>query len=485
MERLYLSDEATEAEAAADPQSRAHFAVGYKIAWEVGDEVALNDNKVRYPVLQDEAGSWYVELPSAESYTVYYPAASKKFIGSVDNFELGSTQTYYPGTFDKDRFAARAVAKRGEKLTFMYMCSMVKVTLRGTASEQVTSIRIDGLAKENLSPGGDIVEDAAGVAYITKFSDASYATLSKSYITLNADPAVALTPEGVDFYLTLIPATFPHGFTVTVTLADGREMKRRGGIGQTAARGRILTLPPLQFEETLPDRVSPVLYSMDNQNWLSWKYEADGVTPATLAYPKTAENRLYFKDNDAVAGTKGLTSAHFRSLHDTFMTDGQINGNGFATQVAVNPIGFDMSQATYESDILPGNIFTRYGDPDNQYNINMRYISLPLNIREVAERALCWNLVLHTVILPSSVEKIGALAFEVSRGLHSTGDSPDPDTQGVFCHATTPPSFGSNAFNWNNGNFHVPTASLSAYQAVWSADPLGAKLSRMILIGDL
>lgn len=481
-ERLYLSDEATEAK--ADPQSRAHFADGYKIAWEEGDEVAITDNQTRYPVLQDEAGRWYVELPTADSYTVYYPAASKKVISSGDIFELGSEQTYREGSFDKACFAARAVAKKGEMLTFKYMCSMLKLTLTGSASEAVASIRIDGLADEVLSPGGEIAEDETGAAYITKFTS-NYASLSKSYVVLNADPAVALTSEGVDFYMTMIPAKFNHGFTITVTLADGRVMKRVGGIGQSANRGKMLVMPALRFEETPVDNVSPVLYSMDNRNWLSWRYEANGTTPVTLAYPQNANNRLYFKDNEAASGTKGLTLAHFQSLHDTFMTDGMVNGNSYTTVVAVNPIGFDFSQATYESDILPSNIFTRNGEAANQYNINMRYISLPKNIREIADNALCWNLVLHTVILPQSVEKIGALVFEVSRGLHSTGDSPDPETQGVFCYATTPPSFGANAFNWNNGNFHIPAASLSAYEAVWASDPLGARLARMTLVGDL
>lgn len=479
-ERLYLSDEATEAK--ADPQSRAHFADGYKIAWEEGDEVAITDNETRYPVLQDETGRWYVELPTADSYTVYYPAASKKIIYGGDIFELGSVQTYREGSFDKARFAARAVAQKGEMLTFKYMCSMLKLTLTGSASEAVASIRIDGLADEVLSPGGEIAEDETGTAYITKFTS-NYASLSKSYVVLNADPAVALTSEGVDFYMTMIPAKFNHGFTITVTLADGRVMKRVGGTGQSASRGKILAMPALRFEETPVDNVSPVLYSMDNRNWLSWRYEADGTTPVTLAYPQNANNRLYFKDNDAASGAKGLTLAHFQSLHDTFMKNG-IAGDNVAA-VAVAPIGFDFSNATYESTTLPGGIFTRYAEPANKFSTDLRYLSLPKNISVISDHAFRGDLVLQTLILPESIKQIGTYVFYLARGFQNTADGADTATQGIFCYAATPPSLGSETFNYTYVQFHVPAASLTAYQEVWTANASTAKTARAQLVGDL
>lgn len=167
------------------------------------------------------------------------------------------------------------------------------------------------------------------------------------------------------------------------------------------------------------------------------------------------------------------------------MKNGDANGNNFETVKAVEPIGFDFSRATYESETLPTNIFTRYGDADKKYNTDLRYISLPKNIKVIAPGSFIGDLVLHTVILPETVAEIGTSAFEVARGLHTTGDDPDPATQGIFCDAMTPPSYGKDAFNWNSLIFHVPAVSLEAYNEIWTTDPLGARLSRATLVGDL
>lgn len=271
-ERLYVSDEATEA--AADPQSRAKFdGNGYHIAWEAGDQVATQPEEA-YDMQQDETGRWYVELPSADSYTVYYPASRRADRAGMQLMQLTYEQKYYAGTFDKNAFPVRAVAQRGEKLVFKYMCSMVKLTLRGASSEQVKSIRLDAIGGEIISYIGEIAEDETGVGYLVPVSNQSYLNLSKPFVNLTATTPVALTSEGVDFYLTMLPTTFSKGFKITVTLDDGRVMEKTGGVGQTAARGKILTMPALTFAETGP--VSPVFYSTDNVAWKAWKYEGGG-----------------------------------------------------------------------------------------------------------------------------------------------------------------------------------------------------------------
>lgn len=245
--RMYLSDETTEAEAQSGTQSRAAFSDGYRIAWEAGDQVAINRGDA-YPVQQDESGRWYVELAQAESYTVYYPAAlcgydDKGLFGS----RIPTPQTYRSGSFDPTALCARAVASKGQKLTFKYLCSVIKVTLRGTAAEQVRKINIatTDLGGERFCAAGLILTEADGTAYLSPMTgDAT--TYTRSYVDLNVDN-VALTAGGVDFYLTIFPTTFTRGFKLTVTLADGRTMVKTGAVGQRAARGRILAMPALQF----------------------------------------------------------------------------------------------------------------------------------------------------------------------------------------------------------------------------------------------
>lgn len=246
-ERFYLSDETTEAEAQAGAQSRAAFADGYRIAWEAGDQVAINRGDA-YPVQQDASGRWYVELPSAESYSVYYPAALCGYDDKgVFGTRIPTPQTYRSGSFDPTSLCSRAVASRGEKLTFKYLCSVVKVTLRGTAAEQVSKINLStaDLGGERFCAAGLILTEADGTAYLSPMTGATV-TYSRNYVDLNVSD-VALTAQGVDFYLTIFPTTFSQGFKLTVTLADGRTMVKTGAVGQRAARGRILAMPALQF----------------------------------------------------------------------------------------------------------------------------------------------------------------------------------------------------------------------------------------------
>lgn len=484
-ERLYVSDEMTERE--SDPASRAVFADGYKIVWEAGDQVAINKGDA-YPVQQDENGRWYVDLPAAENYTVYYPA---ELCGMEDNGMFGSripaTQTYRAGSFDPASLPACAVAKKGEKLVFKYMGSLVKFTLKGAPTDRVSRIALttteDGL--ERFVHLGVIETDADGIPCLVPMSG-TFVNYTSNSADLTVDN-VPLSEEGVDFYLSIFATTFSKGFHVTVTLADGREMRKKGGVGQTAARGRILAMPALRFEET--DPASPVYYSTDNLNWRAWKYDTDGVTPTTLAYPETTDHMLYFKDNPACAAP-GLKLAHMQSLHDTFMVNGISTDNGSVK--AVNPIGFDFSRTTYESTTFPPyGVMTRWADAASRYNINLRYISLPKNITVLEGAAFYADMVLRKVILPEGLKEIGGSAFCLARGFQNPVDNADNPNfmteNGIYCYATTPPeTIGNYAFQYTNPQgFHVPKASLSAYETVWAQFASSARTDRAPLVGDL
>ncbi|WP_418982456.1 hypothetical protein [Alistipes sp.] len=481
-ERFYLSDETTER--AADPSSRAYFSDGYKIAWETGDQVAINRGDT-YPVQQDADGKWYVDLPAAESYTVYYPAAqyggnylSADFLCASLRYE----QTFRSGSFDPASLIACAEAKPGGKLVFKYMTSVIKLTLRGTDAERVTGINLttEGLGAEYISGMGKVQTDEDGQTSLVTMTG-YYLNYHKYYVNLSAD-SVPLTAGGVDFYMVVFPTTFSQGFQLTVTLADGRTMTRKGGVGQTAARGRILAMPALRFEET--DAASPLYYSTDNLNWHAWKYDTDGVTPLALAYPETKEHMLYFKDN-AAATNPGLTAAHLKSLYATFL----IHGDRYATSsvVAVQPVGFDLSRTTYESQTLPENVFTRWGEAvDTRVGLDLRYVSLPQNIAVVPAYSFFGNAVLREVVLPATVKEIGEYAFYMTQGFINSTDNPDISSNGIYCHATTPPTLGQSAFSGIKPTpFHVPATSLAAYRTAWDADATNAGTNQTTLVGDL
>lgn len=255
MERLYVSDETTEAEIKAGPQSRAAFADGYKIAWEAGDQVKDNNGKV-YDLQQDVAGRWYVELPTAEEYTVYYPAdACKSFAadGSSAAFLMPAEQTMQSGTFDKKALCARAVAKRGEKLVFSYLCSVLKVTLKAPTGVKLFRLEISTatLGGEGLTFAGQTQANADGTVSLIPMRGTIGKSVSMKLDESEIAQALPLSPEGVDFYLPIFPTTFSKGFTLTVSLINGSTIvnkEKTGAVGQTAGRGRILAMPALWFD---------------------------------------------------------------------------------------------------------------------------------------------------------------------------------------------------------------------------------------------
>lgn len=463
-QRFYISDEATEA--AANPSSRAYFDEGYRIAWETGDQVAVfNGTKSTHDMAKDESG-WYVTLPSAEEYTVYYPAAAaRNIIDGIAYCFLSNTQTYRAGSFDKTAFCARAVAKPGEKLVFKYLCSLVKVTLKGTSAEQVKTIHLstDEWGDERISYIGEIA-NPEGDAYLRRATNTDYAGMAANYVTLTADN-VALTAAGVDFYLAIMPVTFSKGFTLAITLADGRTVTKKGGVGQSANRGKIFAMPALTLS-------APVLYSTDNKTWTPWYYRADGVTPETLAYPTTTDHILYFKNNPE-SSDAGLKAAHFTSLRDTFLQDAV--GSDITTARAVHPIGFDFRQATYESTTLPAQVFNSRKDGTTViYNLNLRYIWLPSNITTIPTFAFGGDLVLRKVVLPASVNKIESFAFAIARGFENSTDIADTSTNGVYCYATTPPQMNAESVQFvKNLKFYVPASAYSAYVTAWGGTSLG------------
>ncbi|WP_418982967.1 hypothetical protein [Alistipes sp.] len=475
-EGFYLSDETSER--AADPSSRAYFSDGYKIAWETGDSVS-DVQEVHYPVRQDTDGRWFVELPESDSYLVWYPASAydgyRKVSTSVQVHALlvKVDQNYRAGSFDPAAICASAIAKPGEKLVFKYCCSLVKLTLKGSAAEKVTKIDLStaNLGKEIVGSVGAASDNGDGTFDIVRLPGA-YASLSTNYVSLTSAEGVPLTDAGVDFYLAVIPITYSQGFQITVTLADGRTMTRKGGVGQTAARGRILAMPAL----TLP--TGSVYYSTDNTNWSLWENNTDG-SPVTLAYPETADHRLYFKNNDSAA-KPGLTAAHLSVLKTAFV----------AGKTA--PIGFDFSQATYESTTFPADVLSG----GSAANSSITYVSLPGNIT-VTEDAVknggkgvfFNNQMMEEVVFPASVQLIGRytcymcpalkrVTIEGSSTALEIGEAAFARISGGIdsftCHRTAPPTtYTSSIPSFDQSvvtKLYVPASSLSAYQAAspWS-----------------
>ena len=86
-------------------------------------------------------------------------------------------------------------------------------------------------------------------------------------------------------------------------------------------------------------------------------------------------------------------------------------------------------------------------------------VTIPSGVTSIGNSAFSWCYGMLSITIPSNVTSIGDYAFEYCFGLNS-----------ITVNATTPPTLGSNVFSsTNNCPIYVPSQSVNAYKAAWSA----------------
>uniref|UniRef100_UPI003AEF44AD leucine-rich repeat protein n=1 Tax=Alistipes sp. TaxID=1872444 RepID=UPI003AEF44AD len=284
------------------------------------------------------------------------------------------------------------------------------------------------------------------------------------------------------------PTTFSKGFTVNVTLSDGRVMTLRGGVGQTARRGRILAMPAIELE--LP---APLLYSYDQTAWQPWNYQGSGI-PEVLPNLNTTNRAIYLKDNPE-SSTPGITRAHLQSIADKFRKDAATEETFTLTMNSATLAG----TTEFPSDIFCGACWNGTVNTAKA-DYALKLIIFPSNMTRIADTsidttpslvdmlgAFCGNHGLVTVGLQGGVTYIGSGAFALCNSLKSvliTGADGEL-TIGKYAFRissaladvriarTTPPKLvfdesGRSPFYGAGTSgivFRVPAASLAAYRA--------------------
>lgn len=477
-ERLYVEDETTAQEAAAE--SRAGFdGNGYHIAWSTGDEVMVNG--AVYPLQKSADGSWYVEVALAEKYVAYYPASAYAERDGKVYMTLPQDLTFTPGSFDPKGFCARAEAARGGKLQFKYLCALIKFTVQGIDEVKIAGIM--GKNNEILAGECEVVQDTDG-AYILKAANTT-ASYQRYFVGSGQ-----LTNEGTDYYFAIPPTTFSQGFDFSIMLADNSFRIKTKSAAVTVGRGDILAMPAFRYEPLSNSGL--VYYSLDGLNYKPW--DTSGAAPAPIAYP--AGGVLYFKDNPTPSVfTVGLYKAHLQYLADTFRS---------SDAATAKPIEFDFGQATREtfpSDVFCGLYWDGAVDP-NKMDRALKRIVFPKNMTRIADMSLtpptayatmlkdkmgafCGCSALERIELPEGIVYIGTGAFTAT-GLKSVTI---PGRDGaltiekyafwssraiteVRCERTTPPTLVLDGLKtpFNGAGtagivFRVPAASLAAYKA--------------------
>ncbi len=148
-------------------------------------------------------------------YKAVYPYRSTTTMASDGTISLGvqAKQTYVAGSFCPGA-GIMVAASDTRDLQFRNLCGALVLRLKG--QEAVSSITLRGNDGETLAGTAQIsISDGLPVA---TFASAG----ASDNIVLNCNPAVQLGEDAAEFWFALVPVTFAHGFTVTLTASSGR-----------------------------------------------------------------------------------------------------------------------------------------------------------------------------------------------------------------------------------------------------------------------
>ena len=271
---------------------------GYNVLWSESDKIAVypdNDTRPSAFRLTGGAGTTkatFVGEVYGDNYTAFYPQSmllSRE--GKILNINLPEEQTYNPGTFATDAYPMAAFSK-SNVLQFKNLCSVMRVSLKGTAmvTKLVFKTR-DPLKKVSGAASVDLSNPDAPV--LTMDADAS------NTVTLNVVGGVQLSETEVsDFYLILPPQVYTDGFTVQIYTGDSYYSKTYNN-EFTMLRSKMHKASPVTYNgpshankwltftsestsaillENVSDNEPVLYYSYDTENWEQWDYSALSFT---------------------------------------------------------------------------------------------------------------------------------------------------------------------------------------------------------------
>ena len=187
---------------------------GYSVLWSGSDKIAVYADDAATPAtftLTGGAGTGVASFRGdvyGDRYIAFYPQTMlSSRSGNILTINLPAEQEYVPGTFANDAYPMAAVTTTKE-LQFRNLCSVVRISLKGTAMVNKIVFRpMDPSVKVSGDATVDLSDPAAPV--LTMDASASNA------VTLNVTGGVQLSStEATDFFIVLPPQVYTDGFTV-------------------------------------------------------------------------------------------------------------------------------------------------------------------------------------------------------------------------------------------------------------------------------
>lgn len=219
-----------------DASTRTVLTTDNAVHWEANDAISLFDpTKANNQFSTTQSGSSVTFTGTATSaegtYYALYPYDENASIeGTTITTTLPAEQTAREGSFAQSLNPSVAVADATNSLFFKNVCALVKFTLDGNTTENITKATLCGNNGEALA--GILTIDAAATAP-TATVDTDF---GKTVIELNG----SLNP-GTTYYFVVAPNILTKGLTLTLYDNEG-VWKKQGTTSAALEAGKILDL---------------------------------------------------------------------------------------------------------------------------------------------------------------------------------------------------------------------------------------------------
>lgn len=268
-------------------------AASFTLSGEASEGTAVSANVALYPYT---SGATLVE--SDGTFT-------------LSGVNIPGSQAYSEASFATGAYPMVAVSD-DNSLSFKNVEGIVKLTLCGSAT--IKRILFEGNAGESVSGTASV---SVSEEPVLTFSSGAGTT-----VLLDCGEGVALTSEGVSFYIALTPQTFKSGFTFVVTDSEGNAQIIASSKSQTVKRNVILSMPSVAYSGSKTAYMTfvsqgsstvalkangtgvsrTIQYSFDTVNWTD--ASSDGSFSATVS----SDAPLYLRGMNE-KGLSGLNSS--------------------------------------------------------------------------------------------------------------------------------------------------------------------------------
>ena len=214
--------------------------------WTSGDQLAVYVNDIsvpdKYELISgaDTDKGTFAGIVSGSDYVALYPFSSHSDKGLKDgilHLTLPEEQIYAENSFGEGAFPMVAVSK-GQSLSFLNLCSVLKVSMTGTAAVQAIHFMANDMSMSVCGPAS-VRTDYTSVPELIMDAGGPYR------VTLRCISVALDEKNPTDFFLVIPPGTYKGGFTLEVDTFSGTFVKSITS-DVTFARSQFRYIAPIE-----------------------------------------------------------------------------------------------------------------------------------------------------------------------------------------------------------------------------------------------